>query len=196
MNDKVSEWEGHAVIGNVNELDAIISSTGQISVDKKDIMNILDLDGDSYIVTGTGDSIEKAIELAISYIPCHRWQVVAMAIVMWFGTAEVNMQDVDSLTKKLSLFRSNEKLVWGIYHDSALGNSYKVAIVASTNIKYSEWRKFFSDLRKESRTRMYKRHAFLSDIVKDYTSLDDFAREKREFPCRIRCNASKGVKEC
>ncbi len=36
-------------------------------------------------------------------------------------------------------------------------------------------------MRKESIAKMHKRQAFLSDIVKEYTTLEDFAREKSEF---------------
>ena len=39
----------------------------------------------------------------------------------------------------------------------------------------------FQAMRKESIAKMHKRHAFLSDIVKEYTNLEDFAREKSEF---------------
>lgn len=90
------------------------------------------------------------------------------------------MSDINSIST-YSLFRSDTKFVWGVYRDPLLGDAFKVTIIASTNIKYSEWRKLFSDLRKESRAKMLKRHAFLSDVVKDYTSLEDFAREKSEF---------------
>lgn len=39
----------------------------------------------------------------------------------------------------------------------------------------------FQAMRKESIAKMHERHAFLSDIVKEYTNLEDFAREKSEF---------------
>ena len=39
----------------------------------------------------------------------------------------------------------------------------------------------FQAMRKESIAKMHKRYAFLSDIVKEYTNLEDFAREKSEF---------------
>ena len=39
----------------------------------------------------------------------------------------------------------------------------------------------FQAMRKESIAKMHKRHAFLSDIVKEYTNLEGFAHEKSEF---------------
>ena len=39
----------------------------------------------------------------------------------------------------------------------------------------------FQNMRKESITKMHKRHSFLSDIVDKYTNLEDFARDKSEF---------------
>ena len=42
-------------------------------------------------------------------------------------------------------------------------------------------RQTFQEMRAESIAKMHKRHAFLSDIVKEYTNLEDFAREKSEF---------------
>lgn len=42
-------------------------------------------------------------------------------------------------------------------------------------------RETFQEMRAESIAKMHKRHAFLSDIVKEYTNLEDFAREKSEF---------------
>lgn len=85
MTGKITEWKGHHVFGDVNELDAIISSSGKIALDKSDIVNTLNLDGDSYVVTETGETVEEAIEAAISNIPCHTWQVTALAIVLWNG---------------------------------------------------------------------------------------------------------------
>lgn len=42
-------------------------------------------------------------------------------------------------------------------------------------------RQTFQEMRAESIAKMHKRHAFLSDIVKEYTNLEDFAREKSDF---------------
>ena len=42
-------------------------------------------------------------------------------------------------------------------------------------------RKAFQEMRQESIDMMHKRHAFLSDIVKGYSSIEDFARDKSEF---------------
>ena len=39
----------------------------------------------------------------------------------------------------------------------------------------------FQAMRKESIAKMHERHAFLSDIVKEYTNLTDFTHEKSEF---------------
>ena len=39
----------------------------------------------------------------------------------------------------------------------------------------------FQAMRKESIAKMHERHSFLSDIVKEYTNLEDFAREKSGF---------------
>ena len=36
-------------------------------------------------------------------------------------------------------------------------------------------------MRSESIAKMHKRHVFLSDLVKEYTNLEDFARDKSEF---------------
>ena len=47
--------------------------------------------------------------------------------------------------------------------------------------KAAYWRKVFQDMRSESIAKMHKRHVFLSDIVKEYTNLEDFARDKIEF---------------
>lgn len=152
-----------------------------MALDKDDIIKTLDLEGDSYVVTGTGDTVESAVESAISNIPCRRWQVKAMAIVLWYGTGAVDVSDMNSLSNTLSLFRSEPRFVWGVYSDSALGDSFKVTVVASTSVKYSAWRKAFSDMRERRRLKMLKRHAFLSDIVKGYTNLEDFAHDKTEF---------------
>ena len=45
----------------------------------------------------------------------------------------------------------------------------------------ARWRKAFQEMRAESIAKMHERHAFLSDIVKEYINLEDFAREKSEF---------------
>ena len=45
----------------------------------------------------------------------------------------------------------------------------------------ARWREAFQEMRSESIAKQQKRHAFLSDIVKEYTNLEDFAREKSEF---------------
>ncbi len=42
-------------------------------------------------------------------------------------------------------------------------------------------RQAFQEMRAESIGKMHKRHAFLSDIVKGYTNLEDFTRDKSEF---------------
>ena len=47
--------------------------------------------------------------------------------------------------------------------------------------KAAYWRKVFQDMRSESIAKMHKRHVFLSDLVKEYTNLEDFARDKSEF---------------
>ena len=47
--------------------------------------------------------------------------------------------------------------------------------------KAAYWRKVFQDMRAESIAKIHKRHAFLSDIVKEYTNLNDFVHEKSEF---------------
>ena len=47
--------------------------------------------------------------------------------------------------------------------------------------KAAYWRKIFQDMRSESIAKMHKRHVFLSDLVKEYTNLEDFARDKSEF---------------
>lgn len=42
-------------------------------------------------------------------------------------------------------------------------------------------RNTFEEIRQDSIAKMHKRHAFLSDIVKNYTNLEDFAHDKSEF---------------
>ena len=42
-------------------------------------------------------------------------------------------------------------------------------------------RQAFQEMRAQSVGKMHKRHAFLSDIVKEYTNLEDFTRDKSEF---------------
>lgn len=123
MDDKVSEWKGHFVFGDVSELNGIISSDGHIPLYESDIINTLDHGGDSYIVTGIGTTVKDAVELAISNIPCHALFINALLIAFWCGTKEISTADINSLHEILKRFHCDTK--WGIFHDAALGDSYK-----------------------------------------------------------------------
>ncbi len=118
------------VKGDVKELDAIVSNSGIISLDRDDIVSVLEAEGESFIIKGQADDLAEAIKLTLREIPLDK-KVTDMAVAIWCGAPQFPMSEMSSVSNALSEFEAEANILWGVFADPVLGDSFKVVIVAN-----------------------------------------------------------------
>ena len=204
MNNKESVWENLPVQGDVNELNAIINTPSLISLDRNDIMKVLNAEGDSFIITGTAGSLIEALHSALEKMPLV--YIEDMAVAIWCGASQFPMSGT-SVKNALSeldseINKPDKNISWGIFTDSSLDDSFKVTIIATgldrasrakrrrqiaeeNGRKYkSVYEDYMAKLRKETLELMRRRHAYytkLIDEAKVKTAKDFYDKFKEHF---------------
>ena len=128
-----SNWNDYDVHGDINELDAIVESTGFINLDKDDVLGILSAEGENCVTTGMGDHIDEAFTKAIHELPYSLDKITDLLISFRCGNLQPNMTDISRITSVLTKANLDMDVIWGIAKDETLGDSFKVILVASAN---------------------------------------------------------------
>ncbi len=134
MSNEISTWNGYPVHGNIKELDRIIESEGIITLDKDDIVNLLSAEGESHVTSGVDANLGEAFNEAVNALPCKVDKVDELLIDFRFGNRQPEMSGLSSITDTLSEVNPDINIMWGISSDESLGDSYKVALVASVKV--------------------------------------------------------------
>ena len=133
MKKGLSTWDGYAVYGDINELDAIVESQGFINLDKDDVIGVLSAEGENWVTTGTGNRIDEAFKKAINELPCPLDKITSLLISFRRGNQQPNMAEISKIPSFLSDASSDMDVKWGIAKDESLNDVFKAILVASVN---------------------------------------------------------------
>lgn len=80
---------------------------------------------------GVNSNLGCAFSEAVNSMPCKIDKVSKLLIDFRCGTRQPNMTELSSITGTLSDANTDINVTWGMTSDDALGESYKVVLVAS-----------------------------------------------------------------
>lgn len=126
---KLSTWKGYPVIGDVAEIDAVVSTPGYIALDRDDILSILEADGESFVLTGSGATLEAAWEVALANVQMGPGNITDLAVAVWCNTASTMKSSFSALNAFTLAPDINVK--WGIVSKASLPNEYKIVLIGS-----------------------------------------------------------------
>lgn len=124
-------WNGYSVHGDTTLLDYIVKSEGYINLDRDDIVNTLSESGDNYAASGQATTLSKAFSDCVSQLSDHFHNALKILIQFISGSRQVEMSELQKITTELSSMNKDASILWGSASDSALGDYFKVIIVAS-----------------------------------------------------------------
>lgn len=133
MKKEHSTWNGFTVNGDVNELVAIIESTGFINLNKDDVIGVLSAEGENWITTGTDIQLDEAFTKATNGFPFSVDRITSLLISFRFGMRQPKMAEISKNQLILSKANPDINVRWGITYDESLGDAFKVILVASAN---------------------------------------------------------------
>lgn len=131
MKENKTIWNGYPVIGDTNELIFIAESKGHINLDYDDITTTLSAFGNNYVASNQATTLSGAFKSAVDKLPTTLNNAKRLLIQFVGGDKQVEMAELSSITKMLNEVSSEMSLLWGIAHDSSLGEDFKVIILLS-----------------------------------------------------------------
>lgn len=131
MEDNKKPWHGYVVTGDVAEIDLIANANGHINLDMEDIVNALSEDGDNFVSSGFGNTVDAALKAAIDALPMHIGQVNNILIQLLIGDRDASMTDMKGISDMIGALQEDIDLAWGYAKDSALGDKCKAIVIAS-----------------------------------------------------------------
>lgn len=192
MDTEYSKWNGYYIHGDIKEVDTIVESKGFIELDKEDVVSVLSADGENWITTGYGPSINKALDIALDNLPCFFGKTNNLLVEFLYGNIPPKMAHPPLFATILSESAPATKIRWGVSCDESLGDSFKVIIVASVNEKFIE--SYFDGIRECSPENPgislslkreqcnYWKKTVANDI--DWSCILDYLRERIEHHIR------------
>ena len=131
MNTKVSNWNGYAVQGDVNEIADLTDTNAFIKIDEEDVMSILSQDGANYVSVERASTLEDAFNQAVKNLGCAPEKIKDLLIGFRCGSKQPDMTELTRLSLFLTELNPKFSVKWGICQDSSLGEDYKVILLAS-----------------------------------------------------------------
>lgn len=102
MNDKVSEWNGYPVYGDIRELNYIVNADGLIKLEKADIISVLSAEGKNCLTSSINANLGEAFNEAINRLPNKIDKVNSLLIDFRCGNNQPTMSDLSSISASLS----------------------------------------------------------------------------------------------
>ena len=131
MNTKVSNWNGYAVHGDVNEIADLTDANAFIKIDEEDVMSILSQNGTNYVSAERASTLEDAFNQVVKNLGCPPEKIKDLLIGFRCGSKQPDMMELTRLSLFLTELNPELSVKWGICQDSSLGEDYKVILLAS-----------------------------------------------------------------
>lgn len=133
MQEKISEWNGIAVHGEVSELDRMIHVQGLINIDKNDLVRSLSRNGENYVVTACSDSTSQAFNEALSSLPKPVTDLKSLIMEVRYGSRQLLVSDIAGMigTEVCKSVDSQLTLLWSVAEEAAVGDKFKIVLIAS-----------------------------------------------------------------
>lgn len=133
MQENKFEWNGFAGYGDVNELDRIIRARGVVNIDKADLERCLSTNGENYVLTACGDSTSHCFKDAFAALPKPISQLRSLILEVCYGSRQLLVSDMADLisTEECKQISDKLTLLWGVAEDDALGDKFKIVLIAS-----------------------------------------------------------------
>ena len=131
MNTKVSNWNGYAVHGYVDEIADLSDANAFIKIDEEDVMSILSQDGANYVSAESASTLEEAFNQAVKNLGCPPEKIKDLLIGFRCGSKQSDMTELTRLSLFLTELNPELSVKWGICQDSSLEEDYKVILLAS-----------------------------------------------------------------
>lgn len=131
MNNEISMWEGHPVNGDTGELDIILANPGIVALDKQDLIQVLEEEGESYIISGVGATLGDAFSVAIEALPCSKETVRDVVVSLQYGDKDFSMSELATLNTYLESLGEDVNIIWGSTCNDNLSGSIKVVMVVN-----------------------------------------------------------------
>ena len=122
------EW--FKVNGDVTEIEAIVSTPGLIALDLDDIVSVLEAEGESIVVTGTGVILEAALDWALANVHVKRETITDFVVAIWCNDTKVPMSAFIVLSEFTSTLAPEINVTWGIFPDASFEGEYKIVLIS------------------------------------------------------------------
>ena len=129
--ENVSIWSGFNVNGDVTEIEAIVSTPGLIALDRDDIVSVLEAEGESFVVTGTGVTLEAALDSALANVHVKRETITDLVIAVWCNDTKVPMTAFVAISEFISTLAPEINVTLGVFSDASLVGEYKVVLIGT-----------------------------------------------------------------
>ena len=129
--ENVSIWSCFNVNGDVTEIEAIVSTPGLIALDRDDIVSVLEAEGESFVVTGTGFTLNAALDSALANVHVKPETITDLVIAVWCNDTKVPMSAFTVLSEFTSALAPEINVTWGVFSDASFGGKYKVVLIGT-----------------------------------------------------------------
>ena len=129
--ENVSIWSCFNVNGDVTEIEAIVSTPGLIALDRDDIVSVLEAEGESFVVTGTGFTLNAALDSALANVHVKPETITALVIAVWCNDTKVPMSAFTVLSEFTSTLAPEINVTWGVFSDASFEGEYKIVLIST-----------------------------------------------------------------
>ena len=131
MNNEVTMWEGQPVNGDTGELDIIVANPGIVALDKQDLIQVLEEEGEAYIVSGVGAKLGDAFTAAVEAMPCPKGAVRDVVVSLQYGDKQFSMSELATLNTYLETLGEDVNVIWGSTRNDDLSGTVKVVMLVN-----------------------------------------------------------------
>ncbi|MDE7461438.1 MAG: hypothetical protein K2M85_10235 [Paramuribaculum sp.] len=131
MNNEVTMWEGHPVNGDTGELDIIVANPGIVALDKQDLIQVLEEEGEAYIVSGVGAKLGDAFTAAVEAMPCPKEAVRDVVVSLQYGDKDFSMSELTTLNTYFESLGEDVNIIWGSTRNDNLSGTVKVVMLVN-----------------------------------------------------------------
>ena len=131
MNNEVTMWEGHPVNGDTGELDIIVENPGIVALDKQDLIQVLEEEGEAYIVSGVGAKLGDAFTAAVEAMPCPKGAVRDVVVSLQYGDKDFSISELTTLNTYFKSLCEDVNIIWGSTRNDDLSGTVKVVMLVN-----------------------------------------------------------------
>lgn len=130
-------YEDYDIIGNVSEIQKIISTPGTINISKRDLLSSLTSSGRNYVTTGVSNEGIALDALLDAVIELRKMTLDSMKKILfniWVNSKnrKLSSAEMTSIVGYCETEFQDAEIIWGVAHDTTLDiDNIKITLIAS-----------------------------------------------------------------